>query len=109
MYFIITYDILTKAPLKISEARNFFKESLNGLPWVKPISNMYIVSCDSEVIRRGVFQRLINYSDTNRGAVRFLMTPLIDTGQITGVTAKELWPHIKRFTKADDGNNNPFI
>ena len=109
MYFTITYDILTTNTDRKAVARQFFKDCVSGLPWVKPLSNMYIVSCDEERIRRGIFQRIVNYSDANKGDIRFLMTPLIDTGQITGVTARELWPHIKRFTKSDDGNNNPFL
>jgi hypothetical protein len=107
MYFTISYDILTTDTARATTAREFVRNCVTGLRWVKPLSNMYIVTCNDEGIRRAIFQRLLNYSRENPGNIRFLVTPLIDTGQVIGVASRELWPHIKRITQTDDGYNNP--
>jgi hypothetical protein len=101
MYYTLTYDILTKDTTEQDTFKKYIKSCLGKSYWVKPLSSHYVVKCNDERIRRFVLQKLIEFSKANQGKFRFIISPLIDTGQVTGVASKELWPHLKNITKSN--------
>lgn len=101
MYFTLTYDIITKVASEQEDARVFIKSCFKGLYWVKPLTTHFVAKCEDERIRKNVLKKLIEYTKTNPNKIRFILSPLIDTGQLTGVTSKELWPHLKNISQTD--------
>jgi hypothetical protein len=106
MYFTLHFDILVTVDSEQKQLKETIKSCLKGLRWVKPLSNLYIVSCDDERRRKLIYKNLEEKYKSEKGKFRFLMSPLIDSGQYIGVTVKELWPSIKEITTENDGDFN---
>lgn len=101
MYFILSYDIMPELKSdKSILANEVFKHALGDLKWVKPLSNLFIVKCIEEE-RYSIYLKLSEYVKNNPGKARFIITPLIDEGELFGYLDETLWPYIKDITKDD--------
>lgn len=101
MYFTIAFDIQDENPQRQAILKNSIKSTLEGLHWVKPISNYYIAKCSDERIRLNIRKKLVELNTSSGKKFRFVMSPLIDSGSVTGVTNKNLWPNIKDITQSN--------
>jgi hypothetical protein len=101
MYFTLAYDYLTNNTNEKEKARLYIKSCFKGLYWTKPLSRLYVAKCNDERLRKALLKKLIEYTRQHPGHIRFILSPLIDNGMVTGVAAQELWPHLKNITKPD--------
>jgi hypothetical protein len=101
MYFLLAFDNLSDEQEERIEVLRFFKESLQEFAWVKPLSTLYVVDCDDEELRKKLINTLSKYASEHAGKIRYIITPLIDSGHVSGYIPKKLVESLLIITKDD--------
>ncbi len=105
MYFILSYDS-EGTDLEKNELKEFIKAEIATLKWAKPLNNLFIVECKSVRIRRIILRNFFTYADNNpTQRIRFILTPLINAGDLGGRIPNRLWEHIRSITVNRDEND----
>lgn len=105
MFFTITFELRESNTNDHHEIVDQIKLQINGLHWVKPMTNFFIINCRDERRRQNIQRFLFELSNNNYpNRLLFLISPLIDSGQYSGIAPSDLWDHINQITARDFNN-----
>jgi len=109
MYFIFTFDINKSLSTEkrdetvssIQTALTNYKTSQSGR-YVRPISNFMLFECNDNEKRKKFITDIRSYTDSNKGHLTFLVSPLINSDRgFIGLIKKDHHLLIQAITKND--------
>ncbi|HKJ66907.1 MAG TPA: hypothetical protein VKA68_03035 [bacterium] len=88
MHFIITWEIYAEGEEE-KELDQQMKACLDGYNIVQILSTTCVVKVDEQQLYAELHKRWSEVSESNRGKLEFIMSPLMKTGQYAGYFRQE--------------------